>query len=297
MENKLNCMISSKVAINTSDRSQAFYQKDVADMDAWFKIASRDYVEILGTFDFNRFFFEFDKPIKLLDIGCGTGKFPSMLIPVLSQDLYIQYDYLDPSRYCLDEMSCILTQPFHKGSVRNETIENVGEILKGFYDVVWSIHSLSHWRRDSLLESVVKMKNLVNSDTGIAMVMSLAEKSFYAEFHNLYGKLYKDNRIEAFVTTEELIHVLGRLDIPFKQKRLEYPHELLLSQPYIMEKYLQKCVFDNLSLSDWFENPKMADFINAFRQDDAYRFLQMSDVIFFSENKERLLKLEKFWII
>jgi len=83
--------------------STRYYQQGTLEKDLWFQVAERDYTELIQAFDFDTFFSSFDTPITLLDVGCGTGKFPTMLCPHISDRLHIQYDYLDPSQHSLDE--------------------------------------------------------------------------------------------------------------------------------------------------------------------------------------------------
>ncbi len=60
-----------------------------------------DYEKLIEEYSFNNLFKGFAKnKLKLLDIGCGTAKFPSLLDKKLEGDIHISADLLDISEYC-----------------------------------------------------------------------------------------------------------------------------------------------------------------------------------------------------
>lgn len=286
-----------EVVIDTTDRSYAYYRKNVVDIETWFKIANVDYIELNKAFDFDGFLADFLQPVKLLDIGCGTGAFPELLRPYLRQDLKIQYDYLDPSSYCLNEIKSLFKGQYQQGLALQDTIENINIAYAGQYDFIWAIHSLTNWRRSHLQESTEKIKALLNPQHGIAMVFNLSDLSFYAEIYKLYSRIFRNNQLPSLISSEEFMSVLTDLGIAFVHKRLCYVHELNRKlQPYVMEKYLQKCVLDSLTLETWFSIPETSQFLNTFCKDDGaiYRFTQTADVICFSVDKSNLNQLKKY---
>lgn len=269
--------------INITERSQSYYKQDTADMDTWFKIANRDYDELINGFDFNALFGNYTSPLRLLDIGCGTGKFPSMLHPHLSVKPLIKYDYLDPSQYCLDEIRSVLKLPYipelpllqsmERWELDNTAIEQ--------YDLVWSIHAVCNWDITQLASSIKKLQQLLKPETGVAMIFIFSNDSFYNKIYNIYRKSFKENRLKPFVCSEDLMQSLNDLNIDFTQKRLKYNHDILLSQSDVLEKYLQKCVFDSLTLNDWFKMDSTRNLIEENKREKHYCFPQISDLIMF----------------
>ena len=70
--------------------------------EAWFRIVEHDYTQLIAAIDWEEVFQKQRADFQLLDIGCGTGRFPKMLQSSIAvATLRIQYDYLDPSHYCL----------------------------------------------------------------------------------------------------------------------------------------------------------------------------------------------------
>ena len=69
-----------KSTIHHFQTAETFYQKDKWDLDSWFEITQIDYKELLKQYPFQNLFAGLGKSqINLLDIGCGVGKFPSLL--------------------------------------------------------------------------------------------------------------------------------------------------------------------------------------------------------------------------
>ena len=77
-------------------RSLQYYQKGVLQPEAWFRVVERDYTQLIAAINWARIFPEQNTDFQLLDIGCGTGRFPTMLQSHLPASIRIQYDYLDP---------------------------------------------------------------------------------------------------------------------------------------------------------------------------------------------------------
>ena len=65
--------------------STKYYQEGTLEKDIWFRVASTDYIELIKAVDFVKLFSQCPTPIELLDVGCGTGKFPSMLQSLLNK--------------------------------------------------------------------------------------------------------------------------------------------------------------------------------------------------------------------
>lgn len=149
-------------------RVLSFYQEGTLAADAWFRIAAKDYLELIHEFDFHGFFSSLRKPIELLDVGCGTGKFPELLREQLPPTMQIIYDYLDPSAYSLSEMKKVLASPYQPRHAINATLEASQDAPPNGYDIIWSVHSACYLRHDilDLDQTISKLSRLVAHKKG-----------------------------------------------------------------------------------------------------------------------------------
>ena len=69
--------------MQSNDSAAAFYSEDFLDVDRWFQIADADYVALIKSLNLNDLFPAIAKRLRLLDVGCGTGRFPTLLLPRL----------------------------------------------------------------------------------------------------------------------------------------------------------------------------------------------------------------------
>jgi hypothetical protein len=98
----------------TTNPSEDYYQKTNLDLDSWFKIALKDYEILVNNNDFLEIINSFkNNQINLLDIGCGTGVFPSLLDKKIENNINFSSDLLDVSQYCLDTCSLALSKLQH----------------------------------------------------------------------------------------------------------------------------------------------------------------------------------------
>ncbi|NES66647.1 MAG: hypothetical protein F6K24_15995 [Okeania sp. SIO2D1] len=87
---------------DNSNPSKSYYQAEKIDLDSWFQVTQIDYEKLIEEYSFNNLFKGFAKnQLKLLDVGCGTAKFPRLLDKKLDGDIHFSADLLDISEYCL----------------------------------------------------------------------------------------------------------------------------------------------------------------------------------------------------
>lgn len=278
-------------------RSQDHYQENVLDPEAWFKIADRDYVELINSVDFQALFSSFNSPVDLLDVGCGTGKFPSMLREHLHKDSEINYDYLDPSSHCLSKTYSTLISPYHKRHAFHTTLEDLSTkfVPLSGYNVAWAIHSLYCVDQTSIVEVVDKLIKLTNPDNGVAMIIMANRDAFYHHIYDLYNHLFYHGSKNSFTAAEDITDALELLDKEAFVKQLQFEHVIPAAEHGLLEKYLHKCVFENLPLDMWMENTTMREFLSSYSDGKVYRFPQEVSVIMVSANADKSGELKRYW--
>lgn len=94
--------MSSTLTNNNFYPAKSYYQKDNLDRNSWFQVAQIDYDNLIEQYSFDHLFKEFAQTkLKLLDLGCGTAKFPTLLDRKIAADIHCSVDLLDISEYCL----------------------------------------------------------------------------------------------------------------------------------------------------------------------------------------------------
>ncbi|MBJ7471334.1 MAG: class I SAM-dependent methyltransferase, partial [Solirubrobacteraceae bacterium] len=135
-------------APDTADRSLAHWSEDGRrEMEAFYALARLDYRLLAEAVDWAgllaRLTAERTAPLTLLDVACGSGKFPNALLTgaALESESTVEYDLLDPSAFSLQEAAAELAPPFRERARFETTLEAL-DPGAGPWDVVWATHAL-----------------------------------------------------------------------------------------------------------------------------------------------------------
>ncbi len=261
---------------HNQELSTEYYQEGKLEKELWFQVATRDYTELISAFDFNSCFSRFETPIELLDVGCGTGKFPSMLASLLPSHIQVQYDYLDPSQHSLDELRKSLTSPFAARTAFNSTLEALkrsGCPANG-YQLIWCLQSLYCIQHQALDSVMKKLYSLLDITQGMALIYLASSHAFYHQLYNTYNQEYYPDIRQPYVTAEDVTTTLCRLQIPHQVKKLHFPHTIEDSDRTILKNYINQCVFDAEAWERSQNNILITDLLNSFCHEGLYQFRQ-----------------------
>jgi len=264
--------------------STRYYQQGTLEKDLWFQVAECDYTELIQAFDFDTFFSSFDTPITLLDVGCGTGKFPTMVGTHISHSRQqMQYDYLDPSQHSLDELQKTLTIPFVPHTALKTTLESLDRShcpTQG-YEIIWCLQSLYCVQHEALQDITKKLKALLNPQNGVALIYLAASDAFYHRLYRLYNQeFYPDTRVP-YITAEDITKTLDLLDIPYGVTKLHFPHTIPCSEHHVFANYINQCVFDDKALDNIRNHTALQTFLESFNDGEMYSFPQQVWLIMF----------------
>jgi len=113
------------------------------EMEAFYALATEDYRQLVGSADWPALLrAQVRDGWRLLDVACGSGKFPAALqrYADLSGLPELAYDLLDPSAFSVQEAKAQLAFPF---TPRRELVVTLQDLPDGeAYDVVWATHAL-----------------------------------------------------------------------------------------------------------------------------------------------------------
>ncbi len=253
----------------------AFYEEKTLDLDRWFQVADADYLLLLNSLDLEALFPA--RRLRLLDVGCGTGRFPSLLRPWLNGLTTIEYDFLDPSPYCLLIMGESLTAPFEAGqalAIRAEELDAWRRQRAATYDIVWAMHSLYFGEVKDVPGIIRNLGGLLVPGAGEGLIYIASRRSFYLQLHDLYQKVFS-SPTGPFLGAEEYAAAFNAMDLPWREERLRFFHEVPLEDHRLLESYLHKCVLDpSQPLSLWQRQDALHDLIESCREGGRYRFPQ-----------------------
>ncbi|NEP06358.1 MAG: class I SAM-dependent methyltransferase [Okeania sp. SIO2G4] len=275
-----------KLTNDNYNPSKSYYQAEKLDLDSWFQVTQIDYEKLIEEYSFNNLFKGFAKnKLKLLDIGCGTAKFPSLLDKKLEGDIHISADLLDISEYCLQVAqkqfdSC---QHFSINKTYLSGTENLQQLVEktNSYDIIWAIHSLCTVDPNRMADVYLYCLDLLG-DNGKFLIYQLAEKSSYNNLYSFYLSHYAERKNTTyFLTSEDHKQILDTLGINYENIRFRFSHRINFESKNILEIYLKKCVFDNtLDVLNFFQ-PILQESFD--RETNQYQFEQIVDLLIIDE--------------
>ena len=269
-------MIKDTAGSLNEELSTEYYQHGTLEKDLWFRVATRDYTELIKAYDFGKLFSRYPASVELLDVGCGTGKFPWMLRSHLSPNLHIQYDYLDPSQHSLDQLQKTLSLPFIPRSALKTTLETLERSAcppRG-YHIIWCLQSLYCAQRQALKEIVSKLHTLLSPNWGMGLIYLASSEACYHRLYNLYNHEFYPNTRQPYITAEEVTNTLETLAISYEVKKFHFSHTIVNSELSVLKNYVNQCVLDSEGWEHSQNNESMKHFLESFRHTDEYHFPQ-----------------------
>ena len=198
--------------------------------------------------------------VRLLDVACGSGKWPAALLRKgLDPGLRVEVDLLDPSAFSLAEARAVLAPPF-VGAADHEV--GIGDLdpAAGPYDVVWAVHALYAVPPEKLEAGLARMLAAVRPG-GLGMVAQATERSHYLRVYEAYRA---DHEATPFTSADEVIAGLRGLGADPQVRLLHYATGS--ADRAVAEGFLQRCLFDDsLSLTEMESAGPLADYLTTCR--------------------------------
>lgn len=256
-------------ATDTAARSLAHWSEaGRAEMDAFYALATEDYRQLAMAADWPARLRAAagDRPrVRLLDVACGSGKFPTALVrhggvsPASTPP--VDVDLLDPSAFSVAETRAALAPPFVPGA---ELVIGVEELPPATqpYDVVWATHALYAVPPQVLAEGLRRML-LALRPGGLGLVAHATAASHYLAVHDRYlaGPGRGSTRFLDAGQVEAGLRDLGAAVVVDTVR-----YTTGTDDDAVAEGFLQRCLFDDtLTLHAMRADPELGPYLAGCR--------------------------------
>lgn len=294
---------------STFERSCRHWSEESADeMAAFYRLATFDYALLADAADWGAELTRLSQAtlgdsLSLLDVACGSGKFPSALLANASFQKYagkpIDYHLLDPSEFSLQEAASQLSPPFRARKAFHCTLQDLGVQDSGVaqdpdqvpgHDMVWATHALYCVPAEELPIAAARFCAAMRPG-GLGFVAHATDKSHYLRFHQLYLEHWTGATGVPFCTADQVAAALQAegtraygADWRWEESTIDYEGTLELEDTRTAEMYLQRCLFDDsVTLDQMLGNAAIREYLLGMQDQAAglWRFPQQASLMRF----------------
>ena len=264
------------------------------EMEDFYTLASVDYRHLAEAIDWKSWLETRQKIVgprnlRLLDVACGSGKFPAALVSYANiadaEISPVDYALLDPSGFSISEAQQALAPPFSPGAEYEMTLQDL-ECQPGSFDIVWATHALYAIPKKELGKAIERFVYAMGygdsaDNHGAGFIAHASAQSHYLQFYQHYLNGFKGGMGEPYVSSEQILTALTQMGISFEIKQINYTNGLPQTDERQVEGYLQRCLFDDtLSLKEMLTNNVTGPYLERCRKNGAWEFAQHVTMIF-----------------
>jgi SAM-dependent methyltransferase len=252
-----------------------------AEMEAFYALATEDYRQLAGARDWAADLRRqsVDGRVRLLDVACGSGKFPAALLAAgLPAEPAVDVDLLDPSAFSLAEARSVLAPPFVAAGEHETVLQDFD--APGRYDVAWATHALYALPPAELRDGVARMAAALRPG-GFGVVAQASARSHYLAFYEAYRATYAPT-VAPYTDAEGVADALRGCGAEIRVQVL--PYRTSSADRGVVEGFLQRCAFDDtVSLAQMESDGPLADYLAGCRgPDGAWTFTHEAHLITWS---------------
>jgi len=235
-------------------------------MEAFYALATEDYRQLALAADWPTLMKDrAHEGWSLLDVACGSGKFPSALLKhtAIADLPGIAYDLLDPSAFSVAEARGVLAPPFIP---RDDLVMTLQDLPadRPAYDVVWATHALYALPPDELDVAMLRFVAAV-APGGFGVVAQATKRSHYLAFYDAYRAGVRE--ATPYTSSEEVGQALRGAGAEVREQLITY--QTGTSDRGVAEGFLQRCAFDDtVTLDEMEAAPVLGDYLAQCRTDD-----------------------------
>ena len=233
------------------------------EMEAFYVLATEDYRQLALAADWAELL---RSRSRLLDVACGSGKFPTALgtFADLPSSPTIAYDLLDPSAFSLAETRSALRPPFAPGRELEVSLQELPAGLR--YDVVWATHALYAVPQAELGAAAERFVAAI-APGGLGFVAQASATSHYLAFYDAYrAGISAASGVDAFTSGEQVRDALVAAGADVREERVHYTSGT--DDDAVAQGFLQRCAFDDsVTLEQMLAAPVLGEYLAGCRTD------------------------------
>jgi SAM-dependent methyltransferase len=234
-------------------------------MEAFYALATEDYRQLALAADWPDLLGRVARPDwRLLDVACGSGKFPTALTTYtdLTALPEVAYDLLDPSTFSIAEARSHLHPPFRAAGEWAVTLQDL-PAGAGTYDVVWATHALYALPPAELSLGAQRFVDAL-APGGLGFVAQATARSHYLAFYDAFRAGVRERT--PYTTAEQVAEALGAAGAQVRTQLVTYTSGT--ADRAVAEGFLQRCAFDDtVSLDEMEAAPVLGDYLAGCRDD------------------------------
>ena len=242
-----------------------------AEMEAFYALATEDYRQLALAVDWHARLGSVARiDWRLLDVACGSGKFPTALTTYteLTGLPELAYDLLDPSTFSIAEARAQLRPPFKAAAEHPITLQDLPTDIEP-YDIVWATHALYALPPDELAVAAERFVGAIRPG-GLGLVAQATARSHYLAFYDAFraGVLERT----PYTSAEQVRDALEAAGAKVRTQVVTYSTGT--ADRAVAEGFLQRCAFDDTtSLEQMEAAPVLGDYLAGCRDEaGAYSF-------------------------
>ena len=212
-----------------------------SEMDAFYALATEDYRQLVAARAWHADLDEHavDGRVRLLDVACGSGKFPAALLAAgLPAQPAVEVDLLDPSAFSIAEAKQVLAPPFVAVGEHEVFLQDFTDTG---YDVAWATHALYALPPTELAAGVARMVAAIRPG-GFGAVAQASSRSHYLTFYDAYRASFAPEATP-YTDAEGVADALRTAGAAVDVQVL--PYRTGTSDRAVAEGFLQRCAFDD----------------------------------------------------
>ncbi len=220
-------------------------------MQAFYTLAAEDYRQLAAARDWAADLRDhtLDGRVRLLDVACGSGKFPAALLAKgLPAEPRVAVDLLDPSGFSIAEARAVLRTPFVGEAEFEMVLQDF--TVRSAYDVVWATHALYALPPADLSAGVTRMVAALRPG-GFGVVAQACARSHYLAFYQAYRATYAPDATP-YTDAEGVAAALRRCGVEPTVTAIRY--RTGSTDRRVVEGFLQRCAFDDTVSLDRMES-------------------------------------------
>ena len=260
------------------------------EMQNFYTLASVDYKYLAEKFEWKKWLEIHqanvgNRKLKLLDIACGSGKFPSALNQYANLSeakiLPVEYSLLDPSSFSISEARKVLKPPFEVSAEFETTLQEFS-CQQEIYDIIWATHALYAIPKNQLKEA---LKRFIFGMARSGFIAHASKNSHYLNFYRHYLNGFKDGIGEPYSSAEDILQILKEVGITHRVEKIAYENGVSENASLQVEGYLQRCIFDDtINLGAMLNNSITGPYLENCIKAGKWCFKQEVIMIFLSKN-------------